>query len=463
MYKKVECPLSSSYCIMPVNKMTNNFDLYQKLLAEFVSFKSVSTDPLFKKDIENTVSWLKTLFTNNKFKVNILRGKSSNPIVFAELAVNKNLQTLLIYGHYDVQPADKSDGWKSEPFKLLVNQKELVGRGVVDNKGQVLAHMVTAFSLAKDGKLKYNLKFLIEGNEETGNEDIAQLMKKFKKDLKCDIVVVSDGELTNDKPTIEVSLRGGFNCTLTYTTGLNNLHSGLAGGAVPNAAYELSKFLSGLYGKDNSVSFKEFYSDVEKISQAQRANNKFLARTSVNLAKLLGVRVLLTETGYDFFSQTGLRPTIQISGLKSGYIDTGYSNIIPAVAEARLNFRIVASQNAEMVKDRFTKYVSQNTPKYVTYSLKFGGLHDPVKINTDSSFVRDTESLLKKIYKTRVNRRNVGGAIPFVGDVKTILGVDTLLIPLVNEDCNMHGANENFNVKLAKKALEFSRAFLGKD
>jgi acetylornithine deacetylase/succinyl-diaminopimelate desuccinylase-like protein len=443
--------------------MTKLMTEYTKLLGQFVKFKSVSTDPKYLREVGATVLWLKNLFNTNGFKTEVWKGKNSNPIVFAQpKKMINSLPTVLIYGHYDVQPGEKKDGWGSDPFSLRMGKVKFFGRGVVDNKGQILTHIVNVIDLLRSNALKFNVKFIIEGNEETGNPDIAGLMRKNKKKLACDLLLVSDGELTNNGPTIEVSLRGGFNCTLTYKTGKNNLHSGLAGGAVPNAAIEIARFLDKLFSRDNIIGYKDFYKDVDKVSPSQLENNKYLSKHGVNPAKLLGVNTLLTEKNTDFYTQTGLRPTIQVSGIKTGYIDSGYANIVPAQAEVRLNFRIVSSQKAGKVRDDFAKFVAANTPKYVNYSLKFGGLHDPVKIDTQNQYVKTAESILTKVYGSRVNRRNVGGAIPFVGDVKTILGVDTLLIPLANEDCNMHGANENYDIKLIEKALEFSREFLGK-
>lgn len=444
------------------NMKTNSLEVYKKLLAEIVKFKSISTDAKYIAEIERTVMWFKKFFTKNGFNVKIWRSKVANPVVFADFTVNKSLPTVLIYGHYDVQPANKSDGWKSEPFSLAEGKSKIYARGVVDNKGQVLIHIVNAIDLAKSGNLKYNVKFLIEGNEETGSTPWQEILSNNRKLLACDFVVVSDGELTNNMPTIEVSLRGGFNCKLKFTTGKNNLHSGLVGGAVANSAEELSRFMSILFDL-GKVGYKEFYANVDKPTKNQLANNAYLSRTGKNLAELFGVKKLLLPKNVDFFTQTGLVPTIQITGFKSGYIETGYSNIVPATAEVRLNFRLVASQKADKVAKSFKKFVAQNVPSYVDYELSFSGLHEPVKIDTNNKYVEVAENILKKVYKTRVNRRNVGGAIPFVGDVKDILKVDTLLIPLVNEDCNMHGVDENFDVTLVRKALEFSRKFLGKD
>lgn len=446
---------------MFIKHMVNKFEEYKKLLAELVAFQSVSTDPKYLPEINKTVAWLKKIFLASGFGVEVWKGKKTNPVVFAEYQVSENLDTVLIYGHYDVQPAVKKDGWGGEPFDLVQAKNKLIGRGVVDNKGQILTHIFTAAELIKEGALGHNLKFLVEGNEETGNDDLAELMKRNKKKLACDILVVSDGELTNDKPTIEVSLRGGFNCTLVYKTGKNNLHSGIFGGGVPNAGAELIKLLAKLIKPDNSIGFTDFYKGADEISKVQLANNKRLVREAVDLSQLAGVKALLGEKGVDFYTQTGLRPTIQITGLKAGYIEQGYANIVPAEAEVRLNVRIVASQKAEVVAKNLEEFVKSQTSKYVDYKITFGGLHDPVKIDTQNHYFAEAEKLLEKVYGRKVNRKNVGGAIPFVGDVKKILGVDTLLIPLVNEDCNMHGANENFDVDLAMKGLEFSREFLG--
>ncbi|MFI5241333.1 MAG: M20/M25/M40 family metallo-hydrolase, partial [Microgenomates group bacterium] len=438
----------------------NIYKTYKQLLNEAVRFKSVSTDPKYLGEIEKMVSWLKNTFEDNSFKVKILKSKEANPVVFAEYKVSSDLETILIYGHYDVQPAEKSDGWMGEPFKLFEKGKKIYARGILDNKGQVLIHIATAICLAKENKLKYNIKFLIEGNEETGNASLSSIMRKHKKELACDVVLISDGEMANNGPTVEISLRGGFNSTLIYKTAKNNVHSGIFGGAIPNAAQELTKFLSKLYDKNNSVGFKEFYSDVDKVNKDQLNNNKSLLKGSEDLAKLAGVQTLLTETGYDFFTQTGLRPTIQVTGIKSGYIDSGYANIVPATAEARINFRIVSSQDAKKVAETFKSFVKKNTPNYVEYTLSFGGLHNPIKIDTNNKYVKEIEKVLENVYGQKVARKNVGGAIPFVADVKGILGADAVLIPLGNEDCNMHGANENFDLELIQKGLQFSSEFM---
>lgn len=432
---------------------------YQTLLSQFVTFKSISTDPVFQPEIVKTVDWLNQLFTKHGFTVETLTGSSCNPVIFAHYTQNSKLKTVLVYGHYDVQPAEQADGWLSDPFVLDRKAGRLYGRGVLDNKGQILIHVYTVLDLIKSKKLAYNVKFLIEGNEETANPDLPAIIHKNKSRLKSDYVLVSDGEISGNCPVIESSLRGGFNLTLKYTTAENNLHSGLVGGAVPNAAFELSRFLSQLFDSQNRVNFSTFYDQVDPITDFQLANNKKLLEIADSPIKTSGVNALLTEPNLDFYTQTGLRPTLQITGLKSGYIADGYANIVPATAEARINFRIVASQNPEGVLAAFKKFVANRTPEYVKYEIVSSGMHHPVKLDTSLPIFQTVSHILTQVYGQTPPLKCVGGAIPFIADVKNTLGIDTLSIPLGNEDCNMHGANENFRIELVEKGLKFSRLF----
>lgn len=413
--------------------MTSDF---KKLLTDYVALKSVSTDPQFKHEMQKTAEWIKNYLEKYGFTVEFIQGPNCNPIVFASITINYELPTVLIYGHYDVQPSDQ--------FELQEKDGRLIGRGVVDNKGQNLIHIYTVCKLAAEKKLKYNIKFLIEGNEETTNEDLPSLMRLHKTKLRSDIVLVSDGEIVGDQPSVDASLRGGFNVKLIYTTAKNNVHSGIYGGAIPNAALELAKLVSII---------SPCTSGMDKITNKQMANNKSV---SVDL-KSLGIKKRFGK--YDFYTQTGLNPTIQITGFKSGYIDSGFANIVPATAEVRLNFRIVTSQKPEIIYKLFQKFVAANTPKYVEYSLEMHGSHNPVKLNTSSKLFTETGKLLTSIYGKPVFFQNVGGAIPFISDIKKIFGIDTLSVALANSDCNMHGNNENFRIDLIEKGLQFSEQF----
>lgn len=439
-----------------------NLYTYKKLLTEFVSFKSISTDPEFKPEIEKTVEWLRNLFTENGFTVKVLHGKKTNPVVYSHYQTDDNAETVLIYGHYDVQPASIEEGWEQDPFTVLEKKDKWIARGVVDNKGQILIHIATILDLIKANKLKYNVKFLIEGNEENSNDELSEIMRTEKELIKTDHVLISDGEIVDGKPAIEASLRGGFNLTVALKTADNNLHSGIYGGAVPNAAYELSKLLSKLFTEKNTVSFKEFYNGVDPIHDHHRKHTQRIAHTADKLLKHAGIKKLMTEPEEDFYSQTGLRPTLQITGIKAGYIGNGYANIIPATAEARINFRLVASQNPNEVIKAFTNFVEKNIPDQVEYTITTNGIHNPIKIDIDSEISQQAQGALKKAYGEEPIIKFVGGAIPFVVDVKEVFGINSILVPLCNDDCNMHGANENFTLDLIEKGLKFSQLFFSK-
>ena len=437
------------------------YEQYKNKLQEIIKFKSISTDKKYLPEIQKTVDWLKNLFEQSKFNVEVWKGNSCNPIVFATYEDPSNNKTVLVYGHYDVQPAEKEDGWTADPFSLTEKDGRLYARGVVDNKGQFLIHVYTVIELIKQGKLKYNVKFLLEGNEETSNEDLGKLLIENRAKLQTDYIIVSDGEVASDKPTIEYSLRGGFNSKLIFKTANNNLHSGLYGGAAPNAAYELSMFVAKLFNKDNQINVPGFYDDVDEITDSQRENNLMISEGMRELLENLGISKFVPEPDMDLYSQVGLRPTIQVTGYKSGYIDQGYSNIVPATAEVRLNFRTVVSQNNQKIIDLFKKFLEENVPEYVEFEFVTTTPYDPIKVDISDPMIEKVKGLLTEAYGDEVMIKPVGGGIPVVSDFKEVLGKDTLLVSLGNEDCNMHGVDENFTVALIKKGLRFSELFFG--
>jgi len=288
---------------------------------------------------------------------------------------------------------------------------------------------------------------------------MSSLLKTHKDEFQSDYVLVSDGEVVGDNPTIDMSLRGGLNLTIKFRTAQNNLHSGIYGGAVPNAAYELTRFLSQLYTANNQIAIPNYYDHVDQITKDQLDNNLVLKSEADKLLKHTGVKTLLAEPDMDFFTQTGLRPTIQVTSLKSGYLDPGYSNIVPATAEAKLNFRIVKSQTSQEALEKFTMFAKACIPSYVDFEISSNGQHEAVKANISSPIFKLAQNLLEASFGKPVLFKNVGGAIPFVGDIQDIFGVDVLQVPLCNDDCNMHGVDENYDLQILAKAQDFSRKF----
>lgn len=440
---------------------------YMKLLKEFVAFKTVSTDLTYKDEMKKVVNWLTQIFKENGFKVKLLKGKSTNPVVVAQYALKntsaKSAKTLtpakniLVYGHYDVQPAQKSDGWSSDPFVLTKKGDRFVARGVVDNKGQILAHMVGVFNAIKNGALTTNVTFVIEGNEESGNEDLAKLFKENKKELAPDFIIISDGEIVGEHPTLDMSYRGGGNMKVTYTTSSNDRHSGLYGGAIPNAVLELATLVSKIKS-ENAISFGEFYTGMIEPSEEARAQHQKISNVQ-NVQKLADVKTLTTMKNLSAHEQIGLYPTIEVSGFSGGYTGQGFKNIIPGKAEVRLNVRTVHPQKTSEVIKSISNFVRINTPSHVDVSVEFEDHGEAIRLDTDHDALSGVKTLLADVYGREVICKSIGASIPVVADFQSIFKVPMAMVSLCNDDCNMHGVNENFTEKHVVKALNFTNRF----
>lgn len=442
--------------------MKNNISQLQKtyiqFLKEFISFKTVSTDKAFKDDIKKAVSWISHMCTSHGFSVSLLQGSHTNPVVFASYIANKKAKTVLVYGHYDVQPADKSDGWSTDPFVLTKKKDRYIARGAVDNKGQILAHMTAVFDAIKNKTLQYNVKFLIEGNEESGNPDLLGLLKKYKEKLHSDFIMISDGEMVGIHPTLDVSFRGGGNMRIEYRTADNDRHSGLFGGAIPNAAVELATMISKLK-TNNIVTLSGFYEGVTCADIETKRQHQKISRLQP-IKKLAGVKELKTEEGLSPCEQIGLRPTLEVSGFFSGYVGEGYKNIVPAKAEARINVRTVHGQSTAKVMHILKEFVLKETPKYVDVLVHTESHGNPVSLDVDHDHIHEVKKVLKDVHKKEVLHKTVGGSIPVVGQFASVFNKTPIaMVSLCNEDCNMHGVDENFTEYHMTKALEFAKKY----
>ncbi len=429
---------------------------YQNLLTEFIRFKSISTDNTFATEIQKCALWLKNIFTEHGFKATVTNGYG-NPIIVAHYQANPEYKTCLIYGHYDVQPAHRNEGWNSEPFELFNDGKRLYARGAIDNKGQVMIHIATIFALIKENKLGYNITFMIEGNEETGSPLLGKFISDHTEKLKADFVVISDGEITGNHPIIELGFRGGFNTTITIKTASNDLHSGIYGGIAPSATHEAAKLIAKLYDHNNHITIPHFYDDVAPID-----TNEPIPFDNQEYQRITGAKVLLNEPEFDPYTQVGLRPSIQVTGFNSGYTGEGYKNGIHAKATLKINFRLVRNQDPEKIAELFRKYLRETLPDYADFEMEVDDIHTGVKLNLDNNYVRKAQEILAKAYATQPLLKYSGGGLPIVTYFEEALTVPQVLVPLANEDCNMHGANENFNLDDVEKSLRFSSEFFSK-
>lgn len=429
---------------------------YQQLLEPLIAFKSISTDPAYLDEINKTADWLAALFAKNGFTTALWRHGNSNPVVYARYNIDQPAaRTILVYGHYDVQPAARTDGWACDPFTLQERGDRLYGRGVVDNKGQTLIHIATVLKLIESNELAHNVIFLIEGDEESGSVGMREIVKHHQSDLTCDHIVVSDGEIPY-RPIIEVGLRGSIDLEIVYRTAKNSLHSGLYGGGVPNAAQELSNLLAGFYDRKQKITIPGFYDGVDPITKDQQAASEALFTGIARFKEITGIEKPLTPEGYDFLVATGLLPTLQVTGLESGYTGDGFATIIPAEARANINIRSVSSQNPDRLFKAVTKAIRDRTPEYVNFEINGDVTCDAMKLETDTPALRHVQSLLKQAFGQTPLLSYCGGSMPVMIDFKNTLGQEPLLVSLGNNDCNMHGVDENFSKELLLKGLAFS-------
>lgn len=434
---------------------------YTSLLETFIAFKSISTDSAYDDTCRQTASWLEDLFQESDFVTELWKSKKTHPVVYTSYHVSDDLPTVLIYGHYDVQPATESDGWKSDPFVLTQRKGRLYARGAVDNKGQIMIHIATILEAIKNNTLGVNVKFLIEGNEESGNDDLPKLLKKHTKKLHHDIIIVSDGETSDDRPTIDTTFRGGGNMRIVYTTADNAFHSGIYGGAVPSATQALSHMLAQLKDARNNVTISGFYTGAPTITKDHKRNHRGLGSARV-LAEKFGVQKLLCEKGHSFYEQAGLRPTLEISGIQGGYVGDGFQNIVPHRAEARINIRTAPGQKTDVLMKKVERALRKHTPSYVDITIESEPHGDPIVFNHDSKAITPLLEALERVYKKPVLFKYCGGSIPIFADFKNILKSDVVSLSLGNEDCNMHGVDENFTLHLVKKGLQISERLFTK-
>ena len=433
---------------------------YDRLLDELISFETISTDPSYKGECLRCVEWLSKQFDDHGFKVKTLKGKVTNPVVVARYVADKTYKTVLIYGHYDVQPAREQAGWKSDPFTVTKRGGRIYARGAVDNKGQFLVHMATIFDLIDSRELGYNIVFMLEGNEESGNDELPKQLRQYQKDLNCDLVMVSDGEISGDFPVLDTGLRGGGNIRIQMKTAPNDFHSGIYGGAAPSASQEMVALLDKMFDdrNPNKIKIPGFYGMDFKPGK-KLVDSLSQSGTDHDVMKMSGVKTLHQLTGHNFFSSTGLLPTLEVSGIHAGYTGIGFQNIVPGTADARLNLRTVQGQKTSDILKIVIAFIQDNIPGYVDYALEYEDHGDPIVLDTDSGYGQEAIKILERIHKKPVIKKYVGGSIPILGDFQKIMKKPVISVSLGNEDCNMHGSNENFKISLINKGLDFSKNF----
>jgi acetylornithine deacetylase/succinyl-diaminopimelate desuccinylase-like protein len=428
----------------------------------FLRFPSVSTDASFSAKVNECAQWLAKKLTNIGLEAQIIP-TAGHPVVWARNKHQDGRRTVLIYGHYDVQPPDPLELWDSPPFEPVLKDGYVFARGATDNKGQILSHILgVQETIEKQGDLPVNLHFVIEGEEEIGSGNLPPFLNEHRAALKCDVVMISDtGMIAPRTPTLSYGLRGVAALELKVTGPKVDLHSGIFGGAVTNPAAALARLLASLHDRDGRVAIPGFYDDVVPLEDWEReAWKKIPINADEEVLRETGAPGLFGEAGYSTLERIWARPTAEINGLGGGYQGPGTKTVIPSHVMAKLTFRLVPRQNADEIVALARKHLEKNMPPGVT--LEMTGGHNGPWYLTDpkSKFFQAAQRALRKSFDHEVALIREGGSIPIVSDFRNILGVETLLMGLALPNCRAHSPNENFPLENLEAGIRMNKTVL---
>lgn len=422
-------------------------------LREFLRFPSVSAQSKHKEDMQKCADWLMEHCLQVGLEAEVCQ-TAGHPIVLAKTPKagaakdGKKRQHFLVYGHYDVQPPEPLELWKTPPFEPRIEGRSLFARGATDNKGQIFAHLKAVEAYLKTGTpLPCDLTFLIEGEEEVGGKNLVEFLKTHRKELNFDAVVVSDTGMPDKKhPALTYGLRGIIAFEIILHGPSRDLHSGIFGGAIENPAIALSRMLSKMHDKNGKVAVPGFYDDVLPLSAYERKQFKRLPLKDSQLQKLLGVKKLFGEKGFTATEQRSARPTFEVNGLTSGYQGEGSKTIVPAWARAKITCRLVPGQRPSHINKIVSNYIKKICPPTMKLELEAGHGAEAYYVSPTSVHAQAALRALRGAFGREPVLLREGGSIPIVNEFRTVLGADTLLLGLGLTEDNAHSPNEKFDL-----------------
>ena len=434
------------------------------LLREFLRFPSVSTQPEHAPDLLACAEWLSELLSASGLTAAVHTTQGS-PVVLARTTPDPAKRTVLIYGHYDVQPPDPLDGWTTPPFEPRVAEGRIHARGAADNKGQILAHILgVAETLREKGTLPVNVIFLIEGEEEIGSPNREEFLREHREELACDLVAISDtGMAPGNKPALTYALRGIAAMELIVRGPARDLHSGLFGGAVANPVTVLARLLATLHDAEGRVRIPGFYDAVRSLEPWEREAAAALEKASggeTALKELAGVSELTGEKGYTAVERIGARPTAEVNGIGGGYQGAGTKTVLPKEAFAKLTFRLVADQDPAVILAAAEKYLRSQTPPGVLLEVITGHSGAAYQCDPNSPDGLAARKALAGAFGAEPLPLRDGGSIPILATLKEILGVDSHLLGLANPDARIHSPDENMLLENFLGGIRMNRILL---
>lgn len=452
---------------------TATFDYYQANRDRFLNglksllkIPSISTLPEHKADVRRAAEFVANELQEMGMRgVEIIQGKESqNPLIYAEWLEAAGKPTLLLYGHYDVQPPDPLEEWTSPPFEPTIRNQNIYARGAVDDKGQtyLLLKAVEGF-LKTEGKLPINVKFLIEGEEEVGGQHIEEYVSRHPDRLKADAALVCDTEMfAPELPTLTTGLRGLVYTELEARGAAHDLHSGMYGGAAPNPFQALAEIITGLKGPDGKIRIPGFYERVKKPSRKELGAWKRLPfKETEFLKKEVGSSALVGEKGFHVLERLWARPTLEVHGIKGGFTGEGGKTVIPAVATAKVSMRLVPEMDPKEIIRQYLAYVKKLTPKGIKTTVRILSSAPSSVVSTENRFIAAAANAMEQVFKKKTVYMRSGGSIPIVGLFQKHLKIPSVMMGFGLPDDNLHAPNEKFHLPNFYRGIEtVARYFL---
>ncbi len=434
--------------IKVIDFIQTNRDKYISELKQYLAIPSISALPEHAGDVQRCAEWSAEEMTRIGLQNVRLETTPGNPIVYGEWLGAPGAQTILFYGHYDVQPVDPVELWDSPPFEATVRDGEIFARGAADDKGQVFMHFKAIEAhLKQNGALPCNIKVILEGEEEVGSVNLDTFVRANRELLKCDVVVISDSAMFDrGVPSICYSLRGLVYFQIDVRGTSSDLHSGVFGGAVANPNMVLAQILTAMKDRSGRIKITGFYDDVRELSQEERDAWKKLPFNEKQYRKNLGAPKLFGETGYTTLERVWGRPTFEVNGILGGFTGEGAKTVIPAVAMAKVSMRLVPNQDPDKIAELFQKYVEEVAPP--TVEVKVTRMHGgkPWITEYDNPFVQAAGRAIEQGFgKSPVFCRE-GGSIPVVSTFQEELQVPAVLFGVGLPDENAHAPNEKLDL-----------------
>ena len=433
--------------------ITDNKQRFLDQLFDLLRIPSISADPAYTKDVHNCAEWISNALKNAGAENVEICETAGYPIVYGEKIINPNLPTVLVYGHYDVQPADPLDLWDSPAFEPIIKKTEIhpdgaiFARGACDDKGQMFMHIAAFEAMNAAGELSCNIKFMIEGEEEVGSPNLSIFVKNNREKLKADAILVSDtGMLANDTPSITTGLRGLSYMEVEITGPNRDLHSGLYGGAVANPINVLCQMIAALQDENNKITIPGFYDKVVELSREERNEMARAPFSHEKYCQALDLKDTNGETGYSTMERNSIRPTLDVNGIWGGYTGEGAKTVIASKAFAKISMRLVPNQSPEEITELFTKHFEAIAPNSVRVKVTphHGGEAAVTPIDFPA-YLAASQAIEHTFGKKPIPVRS-GGSIPIIALFEKELGLKTILLGFGLDSDAIHSPNEHYGL-----------------